>query len=72
MNSADKLDDAIERMNIQETWSERLNKMEMSRRAFCIKHGIDTTVLCRFEKLGMAAGWKWVNRMEEALKSEGV
>lgn len=72
MKSSEKLDDAIERMNIQETWTERLDKLTKSRRAFCKDHSIDTSVLCRFEKLNMAAGWVWINRMENALKAEGV
>lgn len=72
MRASDSLDDAIERMNIQETWSERLDKIGKSRRAFCKDHNIDVSVLCRFEKLRMAAGWAWVNRMENALKAEGV
>lgn len=72
MRASDSLDDAIERMNIQETWSERLDKMNRSRRSFCKDHNIDVSVLCRFERLKMAAGWVWINRMENALKAEGV
>lgn len=72
MNVTTRIDDAIERIELQEAWADRLNNLDMSRRAFCMKHGINVTVLCRYEKLKMAAGWEWINRMESALKSEGV
>lgn len=72
MNVTTRIDDAIERIEIQESWVDRLNKLGMSRRAFCMKYGINVSVLCRYEKLKMAAGWEWINRMESALKSEGV
>lgn len=72
MKASDNLDDAIKRMEFQEEWATRLDKLPMSRRAFCIKHGISTSVLCRFEKLQMAAEWPWINRMESYLKQEGV
>lgn len=72
MKPAQKLEDAVERLNIQKTWKERLDHFPKSRRAFCQKHNINPSVLCRFEKLRMAAGWAWINRVEGALKSEGL
>lgn len=72
MKVTERIDDAVERIDIQETWASRLDKLDMSRRAFGIKHDINLSVLCRYEKLRMAAGWEWINKMENALKSEGV
>lgn len=72
MKASEALDDAIKRMELQEMWSERLDNLNFSRAAFCERYGLNTSVLCRYEKLGMAAGWEWVNKMEKALKSEGV
>lgn len=73
MSKAEKeFQDRAERLEIQKTWYDRLSKLETSRASFCVKHGLNQSVVCRLAKLDMAAEWETIKKVENALKAENL
>lgn len=64
--------DRAERLEIQKTWYNRLDKLDTSRAAFCVKHGLNQSIVCRLAKLDMAAEWETIKKIENAMKKEGI
>lgn len=72
VNGLEWVEDQVKRMEIQKTWKERLNGvLSGNRTAFCEKYGLNNSVLCRYEQMSISAGWESINKIENALKSEG-
>lgn len=67
-----RLEEQNRRMDIQKTWRARFSLLPNSRRDFCIKHDIDTSIITRLINLQMAAGDAWIEKVEKALKDEGL
>lgn len=71
MKAADYVQDQVNRMELQKTWSERLDKiMGGNRTAFCERYDLNNVILCRYERLNIAAGWDAINKIEKAIKKE--
>lgn len=66
------LHDLETRIDIASSWDKRIKQTGMRRRKFCQKYKIHPAALCRHIKGVYRPEWPAVNKVEKALKKEGV
>lgn len=68
----EKLKDGMERARIVKLWARRIEATGMSRAEFCLKYEIDGGQLSKWINGTHGPEWESIDRVENALKAEGV